>query len=111
MAAEIDFATFVAALVETLEYGVEGAPPACKERVATLSSVLEPPKLVNVYSRRQFNTLAEQSVKVRQLLLSNSNIGLHEGMKALAVHGSELYRSTPTLHQPSELGIPWSPPP
>ena len=39
--------------------------------------------------RRHFNTLAEHSVKVRQLLL---NTGRHEGMKALAVQGGELYR-------------------
>ena len=31
-------------------------------------------------------------MKVRQLLLSNINIGLHEGMKMLPVQGGELYR-------------------
>ena len=31
-------------------------------------------------------------MKARQLLLSNTNIGLHEGMKAFAVQGGELYR-------------------
>ena len=49
-------------------------------------------KLVEVYLRRHFNTLAERSVKVRQLLLSNMNVGLHEGVKALAGQGGELYR-------------------
>ena len=49
-------------------------------------------KLVEVYLRRYFSTLAEHSVKVRQLLLLNIKIGLHEGMKALGVQGSELYR-------------------
>ena len=51
-------------------------------------------KLVEVYLRRHFNTVAERSVKVRQLLLSNMNIGLHEGVKALAVQGGELYKHT-----------------
>ena len=91
--AEIHFATFVAALMETLENGMEGVPLVCKQRVATLRSELEQvQKLVEVYLRRHFNTLAEHSVKVRQLLLSNMNIGLHEGMEALAVQGGELYR-------------------
>ena len=78
MPAEIHFATFVAALMETLEYGMEGAPPVYKQRVATLSSELEQvQKLAEVYLRRHFHTLVEHSVKVRQLLLSNMNIGLH----------------------------------
>eukprot|EP00904_Undaria_pinnatifida_P006574 jgi/Undpi1/3046/HiC_scaffold_15.g06422.m1 len=86
--AEIHFATFVAALMETLENGMEGVPLVYKQRVATLRSELEQvQKLVEVYLRRHFNTLAEHSVKVRQLLLSNMNIGLHEGMEALAVQG------------------------
>ena len=93
MPAEMHFATFVAALMETLEYGMEGAPPVCKQRVATLRVELEQvQKVVEVYRRRHFNTLAEDSVEVRQLLLSNLSIGLHEGMKALAVQGGELYR-------------------
>ena len=93
MPAEIHFAAFVAALIETLEYGMEGAPPVCKQRVATLRSELEQvQKLVEVYLRRHFNTLADHSVKVRQLLPSNMNIGLHEGMKALAVQGGKRYR-------------------
>ena len=41
--------------------------------------------------RRYFNTLAEHSVKVRQLLLSNMDVFLHEGIKALAVHGGKMY--------------------
>ena len=49
-------------------------------------------KLAEVYLRRHFNPLAEHSVKVRQLLLSNMNIGLHDGMKALALQAGELYR-------------------
>ena len=93
MPAEIRFVTFVAALIETLEYGMEGAPAVCKQRVATLRSELEQvQKLMEVYLRPHFNTLAEHSVEVRQLLLSNMTIGLHEGMKALAVQGGELYR-------------------
>ena len=92
MPADSHFATFVAALIETLEYGMEGAPPVCEQRVATLRSELEQvQKLVKVYLRRHFDTLAEHSVKVRQLPLSNMNIGQREGMKALAVQGGELY--------------------
>ena len=41
MPAEIYFVTFVAALMETLEYGMEGASPVCKQRIATLRSELE----------------------------------------------------------------------
>ena len=75
---------FVAALIETLEYGMEGAPPVCKQRVATLHSELEQvQKLVEAYLRRHFNTLAEHSVKVRQLLLSNMNIDACEDMRLL----------------------------
>lgn len=71
--------------MKTLEYGMEGAPAVCKQKFATLRSELEQAqKLVEVYIRH-FNTLAEHSAKFRQLLLSNMNIGLHEGMKALAV--------------------------
>ena len=93
MPAEIRFVTFVAALMETLEYRMEDAPAVCKQRVATLRSELEQvQKLMEVYLRPHFNTLAEHSVEVRQLLLSNMTIGLHEGMKALAVQGGELYR-------------------
>ena len=85
-AADLD--TFVAALMEILEYGMEVAPPQCKHRVATLRSELEQvQKLVEVYLRRRFNTLAEHSVNVRRLLLSNMNIGLHEGMEALCGAG------------------------
>ena len=72
---------------------MESAPPVRKQRVAKLRPVMEQvQKLVEVYLRRHFNTLAEHWVKVRQLLQSNMNIGLHEGMKALAVHGGELNR-------------------
>ena len=91
MPAEIHFATLVAALMETLEYEMEGAPSVCKQRVVTLRSELEQvQKLVEVCLRRHVNTLAEHSVKVRQLLRSNINISLHEGLKALAVQGGEL---------------------
>ena len=76
----------------TLEYGMECAPPVCKQKVVTLRSELEQvQKLVEVCLRRHFNTLPEHSMKVRQMLLSNTNIGLHEGMNALAVQGGELY--------------------
>ena len=82
--------TFVAALMEILEYGMEGAPPECKQRVVTLRSELEQvQKLVEVYLLRHFNTLTEYSVRVRQLLLSNMNIGLHEGMDALCGAGRQ----------------------
>ena len=65
-----DLATFVAPLMETVECGMEGAPPVCKQRVATLRSELEQvQEPVEVYLRRHFNTLADHSVKVRQLLL------------------------------------------
>ena len=44
-------------------------------------------------STSPFQTLAEHLAEVRQLLLlSSMNIGLHEGVKALAVQGGELYR-------------------
>ena len=63
-------ATFVAPLMETQEYGMEGALPACKQRVPTMRSELEQvQKLVEVYLRPHLNTLAEHSVRVRQLLL------------------------------------------
>ena len=93
MPAGIHFAPFVVALIETIEYRMEGAFPVYKQRVAAPRSELgQVQKLVEVYLRRHFSTLAEHSVKVRQLLLSNMNIGLYEGMKALAVQGGELYR-------------------
>ena len=57
MPAEIHCATFVASLMETLEYGMEGAPPVCKQRVAPLRSKLEQvQKLFEVYLRRHFNS-------------------------------------------------------
>ena len=60
-----DLATFRAALMESLEDGIESAPPVCKHRVATLGSELEQvQKLVEVYPRRNFNTLTGHSVKV-----------------------------------------------
>ena len=60
-----DLATFGAALIESLEYGMESAPLVCKQRVATLRSELEQvKKLVGVYLRRHFNTLAGHSVNV-----------------------------------------------
>ena len=60
MPAVIPFATFVAALVETLKYGIEGAPPVCKQRVSTLRSELERVQtLVEVYLPHHLNTLAE----------------------------------------------------
>ena len=49
MPAEIHFATIVAALMKTIEYGVQSAPPVCKQRVATLRSELgQVQKLVEV---------------------------------------------------------------
>ena len=55
--------------METQEYGMEGAPPVCKQRFPTLRSELEQvQKLVEVYLRRHFDTLAEHSVRVQQLL-------------------------------------------
>ena len=92
MPAEVLLATFAAALIETLENGIKGAPPVCKQRVATLRSELEQvQELVEMYLRRHFHTRAGHSVKVRQLLLSNMIISLDEGMKALAMPGGELY--------------------
>ena len=41
MPAEIHSAIFVAAPMETLEYGMEGAPPVCEPRVAALRSELK----------------------------------------------------------------------
>ena len=63
-------ATFVASFMETLEYGMDGASPVCKERVAISRSEVEwdTQKLFEVYLRRHF-TLGEHSVNVRQLLL------------------------------------------
>ena len=111
MPAEIHLATFLAALMETLEYGMEGAPPVCKQRVVTLRSELEQVKtLVEVNLRRYFNPMAEHSVNLRQLFLSHMIICLHEGMKALAVQGAELYRrhiyAAPTPGTGNSMAIP-----
>ena len=41
MPAEIHVVPFVAALMQTVEYEMKGAPPVCKLRVAVLRSELE----------------------------------------------------------------------
>ena len=91
---EADLSTFVAPLMQTIGYDIEGDPPVCKQRDVTLRSELEQVKnLVEVYLRRHFITRAEHSVKVRHLLLlSKMNIDLHEGMNTLVGQGGELYR-------------------
>ena len=70
MPAAVHFATFVAAFMETLEYGMEGAQAVCKNRSSNLRGELEAvQKLVEVYLRRDFGNLTPYSAKVRELLL------------------------------------------
>ena len=62
MPAEIQCSTFVDALMENLEYAMNGAPLVCKQRVVRLRSKLEKVwKIVKVHVRRHFNTPAEHS--------------------------------------------------
>ena len=71
MPAEIHFATFGAALMEALEYGLR--PHASRGLLRVRSELDQAQSLVEVYLRRLFNTLAEHSVNFRQLLLSNKH--------------------------------------
>lgn len=61
MPAEFLFDAFVAALVEALEYGMKGASPLCKRRVATLRTESEqgPSGSRRLRLRRHFNKVAE----------------------------------------------------
>ena len=60
MPADVHFATFVAALLATLEYGMEGAQAVCKNRVRTVREELEQvQKMVEVYLRRHYKTLLQ----------------------------------------------------
>ena len=74
MPAEVQFATFMAAFMATLEYSMEGAQAVCTNRVRALRAGLdELQRMVEVYLRRHFSTLVENSAKVCELLLTAMN--------------------------------------
>ena len=59
MPTNVRFATFVAAFMETLEYGMERAQAVCKGRVSHLHGELEQvQKWVEVYLRHHFSNLS-----------------------------------------------------
>ena len=67
--ADVHLATFVAAFMEILEYGMEGAQVVCENRVSYVRRELEAVKNpVEFYLRRHFSNLTPHSVKVREML-------------------------------------------
>ena len=105
--ADVHFATFVAAFMETLEYGMEGAQAVCKGRVSQLRGELEAvQKSVEVYLRRHFSNLSPYSAEVRELLLRAMNGGLKAAMIALAMRRCAL-PGTPVRRR---TGVPMTTP-
>ena len=105
MPAQVHFATFVAAFLATLEYGMEGAQAVCKNRVRTLREELELQKTVEVYLRRHYTTLLHHKDKVREVLLTAMNGGLKAGMIDLAKQGGVLHRKYQYAPPRSGTGI------
>ena len=85
MPADVHFATFVAASMATLEYGMGAAQAVCQNTVRQMRGELEAvQKSGEVYLRRHFSNLTPHLVKVRELLLKAMNGDLKDGMMALA---------------------------
>ena len=107
MSAELHFATFVAAFLATLEYGMEGVQAVCKNRVRTLRGELEQlQNKVEVYLRRHYKTLLDHKDRVRKVLLTTMNGGLKAGMIDLAKQGGVLHPKYLYAPPPSGTGIP-----
>ena len=105
MPADVNFTTFVAAFMETLEYGMGGAQAVCKGNVSHLRGELEAvQKSVEVYLLRHFSQLSWHSAKVRKLLLKAMNGGLKDAMTALATQGGGDLPETPVRPPPRRHG-------
>ena len=105
MPAGVHFPAFVAAFMETLEYGMKGAHTVWKGRVSHLRAELEAmQKSVEAHLRRHFSNLSPHSAKVRELLLKAMNGGLKDAMTALATHGGVLFRKHPYAAAPAGTG-------
>ena len=106
MPADVNFTTFVAAFMETLEYGMGGAQAVCKGNVSHLRGELEAvQKSVEVYLLRHFSQLSWHSAKVRKLLLKAMNGGLKDAMTALATQGGGDLPETPVRPPPAGTGV------
>ena len=107
MPAEVQFATFVAAFLATLEYGMEGAQELCKNRVHTVKEELEQmQKTVELYLRRPYNTPLDHKHKVCEVLIPDMNVGLQVGMIDLAKQGGVLRRTHQYAAPPASTGVP-----
>ena len=107
MPAELQFATFVAAFLATLEYGMEGAQLVCKNRVGILREELERlQKTVGVYLWHHFKTLMELKGKVCEVLLTAINGGLKARVIDLARKGGVFRQKYQYAPPPSGTGIP-----
>ena len=105
--ADVPFALFVAAFMETLEYGMEGAQAVCKGRVNHSRGELEAvQKSVEVHLRRHFSNLSPYSAKVRELLLEAMNGGLKDVITVLTAQGGVLFRNHPYAAPPAGTGYP-----
>jgi len=110
MPAEVHFATFVAAFMATLEYGMEGAQAVCRNRVRTVREELEQlQKSVEVYLRRHYKSLLDHKDKVREVLIAAMNVGLQVGMIDLAKQGGVLHRKHRYAAPPAGTGVPMAP--
>ena len=107
MPAEVHFATFLAAFMVTLEYGMEGAQAVCTNRVRALRTELEEQqRMVEIYLRRHSSTLLEHSTKVSELLLTVMNSVPKDGMTAFATQGSVLHWKHPFAAPAYGTGLP-----
>ena len=108
MPAQVNFATFVAAFMAPLEYGMEGA-----QAVGTNTGCVPCGRSSKSCKgwrkfglRRHFITLLEHSAEVRELLLTAMISGLKDGMTALATQGSVLHRKHSLAAPASGTGRP-----
>ena len=107
ISAEVHFATFVAAFMAPLEYGMGGAEAVCMNRVRAMRTELEElQRMVKVYLRRHVSSLLAHSAKVRELFLTTINGGLKDGMTALATQGGALRRKHPFAAPAAGTGLP-----
>lgn len=101
MPADDRLVKLVAALVETLEHGMEQIQAVCNSRT-------------DIYARSWstcslqclFNKLAAHPANVHQLLLKTTEIGWQEGVNELAVQSGVLFKKHPHTAPAFRTGIP-----
>ena len=107
MLAKVHFATFVAAFLAALDYGIEATQAVNRNRGRTWREQLEQAQnTVEIYLPRHYKTPLDHKDKVRDVLLAAMDVGLQVGTLDLPKQGSIPHRKHQYAAPPSSTGVP-----